>query len=197
MAGSGRLRPRSALAAIAVAAALAATAYGGGKAGNSKVIIDGTTDSVTNIDPANIRLRLVHPRPPDLPGPDGFPPGATPEPVLATSAHPKGTSRPGPAHLRRNVKFHNGDAYDLGRRQVVVRPRRQDQGRPGIYTLLCNLKSMTTNGQYGVTFHLKKPQSTWPHILTTGAGYIVPKALYPANKILANTAAQSAPARTC
>ena len=43
----------SAVAAIAMAAALAATAYGGSKAGNNKVIIDGTTGTVVNIDPAN------------------------------------------------------------------------------------------------------------------------------------------------
>ena len=39
-----------------------------------------------------------------------------------------------------------------------------------------------------MTFHLKSPQSTWPFILATNAGYIVPKALYPADKIRDNYA---------
>ena len=39
------------VAAVAVAAALAASAYGGSK--SSGIIIDGTTGTVVNIDPAN------------------------------------------------------------------------------------------------------------------------------------------------
>ncbi len=60
----------------------------------------------------------------------------------------------------------------------------------GIYTLLSNMKSVTANGKYGVTFHLKNPQATWPEILTTGAAQIVPKSVYPMDKILPNTSQQ-------
>ena len=49
---------------------------------------------------------------------------------------------------------------------------------------------MTVNGAYGVVFHLKNPQATWPNILTTGAGQIVDHSLYPAKKILPNTSQQ-------
>src|SRR5437868_4716495 len=45
----------------------------------------------------------------------------------------------------------------------------------------------TTDGDYSVTFNLKTPQSTWPFILTTGAGTIVDHKVYPADKIVANT----------
>jgi peptide/nickel transport system substrate-binding protein len=64
------------------------------------------------------------------------------------------------------------------------------KGDQGIYALLSNLKSTSVNGPYGVTFHLKTPQSTWPFILATNAGYIVEKALYPADKIRDNTQSQ-------
>ena len=64
------------------------------------------------------------------------------------------------------------------------------KGDQGIYALLSNLKSTSVNGTYGVTFHLKSPQSTWPFILATSAGYIVPKALYPADKIRDNSESQ-------
>ena len=64
------------------------------------------------------------------------------------------------------------------------------KGDQGIYALLSNLKSTTTNGTYGVTFHLKSPQSTWPFILATSAGFIVPKSLYPADKIRDNSQSQ-------
>src|SRR5205807_753331 len=57
----------------------------------------------------------------------------------------------------------------------------------GIYGLLANLKNVTTNGDFSVTFNLKSPQSTWPFILTTGAGTIVDHKVYPADKIVANT----------
>ena len=70
------------------------------------------------------------------------------------------------------------------------------KGDQGIYALLSNLKSTSTNGTYGVTFHLKSPQSTWPFILATNAGYIVPKSLYPADKIRDNRESQVGTGRT-
>jgi peptide/nickel transport system substrate-binding protein len=60
----------------------------------------------------------------------------------------------------------------------------------GIYTLLSNMKSVKAEGKDTVVFELKKPQATWPQILTTGAALIVPKGIYPAGKLRPNTSKQ-------
>jgi len=52
------------------------------------------------------------------------------------------------------------------------------------------MKSVAPKGKYGVIFHLKAPEATWPEILTTGAGQIIPKAPYPFAKIRSNTSKQ-------
>ena len=114
-----------------------------------------------------------------------------PQPTLATSCKFVGSSlKTYSCTLRQNVKFHNGVEmtsadvkYSFDR---VVKIKDQS----GIYTLLSNLKSVTTNGKYGVVFHLKSPQSTWPLILTTGAAQIVPQSVYPAGKVQPNTSQQ-------
>lgn len=177
----------SAVAAMATAAALAASAYGSQKAGN-RIIIDGTTDTVVNIDPANqydygsFTVDL-----PIFQGLYGFPHGAKLAPVLATGcAHSKNLET-WTCHLRHNVKFSNGDPmtstdvkYSFDRVQKI-------KGDQGIWTLLTYLKSTTTKGPYTVVFHLIKPDSVWPYILSTNAGYVVDKSTFPATKILANT----------
>src|SRR5262249_8358620 len=89
--------------------------------------------------------------------------------------------------LRHNVKFSNGDPmtsadvkYSFDRVQAI-------KGDQGIWTLLTYLASTTTKGKYGVVFHLTAPDSVWPLILSTNAGYVVDKSTFPAGKILANT----------
>ena len=119
----------AALLAGAVVLAIAASqSFAGGashkSAAASGVIVDGTTDTVVNIDPANqydygsFTLDL-----PLFQGLYGFPHGAKLQPVLATGCKPSS----GPqdvdvrAAARRQVRRRHAD--DLGRRQVVVRPR--------------------------------------------------------------------------
>src|SRR2546422_161830 len=52
------------------------------------------------------------------------------------------------------------------------------------------MKSISVAGKYGVVFHLKTPQATWPNLLTTTAARIVPKSLYAADKVRGNTESQ-------
>ena len=56
--------------------------------------------------------------------------------------------------------------------------------------LLGNLQSITTNGQYAVTFHLKSPQVTWPSVLATQCCFIVPSDTYAPDKLRSNTDSQ-------
>ena len=165
---------------------------GGDRSAAGGTLIDGTTDSVTNIDPAGnydygsftvdilMSEHLLD-----------FKAGSkVPAPSLATSCAAKGSTKTWTCTVRKGVKFQNGSSltsadvkYSFDRVVKIKDPS-------GIYTLLGNLKSVTTSGPYSVTFHLKTPQSTWPFILTTGAGTIVPKNAYPANKIVPNTSPQ-------
>jgi peptide/nickel transport system substrate-binding protein len=157
------------------------------------IIVDGTTDSVTNIDPAGnydfgsatvdyqIFQHLLEAGPGSL----------TPHPVLATKCEFTGGGLTTySCQLRKNVKFHNGKTMTSA--DVVASFDRvvKIQDESGIYTLLSNLKSVEATGDNSVVFHLKAPQATWPQILTTGAAQIVPKGVYPAGKLRPNSAAQ-------
>jgi peptide/nickel transport system substrate-binding protein len=186
-------RAAAALAALglAVTATVAASAWARSGHAQATTLVDGTTDSVTNIDPANeydygtfvLDLLLFQ-------GLYGFPHGAKLEPVLATKCTPKGTNATWFCTLRRNVKFADGTPFTSADVKWSFDRVLKIKGDQGIYALLSNLKSTTTNGTYGVTFHLKSPQSTWPFILATNAGYIVEKNLYPADKIRDNSQSQ-------
>jgi peptide/nickel transport system substrate-binding protein len=177
--------------ALVVAAAIAASAWARGGHSTASVLVDGTTDSVTNIDPANeydfgtftVDTLIFQ-------GLYGFPHGAKLEPLLATRCAPKGSTITWFCTLRRNVKFSDGTPMTSADVKWSFDRVLKIKGDQGIYALLSNLKSTSTNGTYGVTFHLKSPQSTWPFILATNAGYIVPKSMYPADKIRDNTQSQ-------
>ena len=172
--------------AAASAAVIATTAYGSSK--TSGVIVDGTTGTVVNIDPANeydydsftVDLNIFQ-------GLYGFPNNATLKPVLATGCTSSANLETWTCSLRHNVHFSNGDLmtstdvkYSFDRVQAI-------KGDQGIYTLLSYLKSTTTSGPYKVVFHLTNPDSVWPYILATNAGYVVDHKTFPKNKILANT----------
>jgi len=180
----------AALGLVAVAAVAGAAWARGGHA-QAVTLVDGTTDSVTNIDPANeydfgtFTLDLLI-----YQGLYGFPHGAKLEPVLATKCVPKGTNATWFCTLKRNIKFSDGSPFTSADVKWTFDRVIKIKGDQGIYALLSNLKSTTTNGTYGVTFHLKSPQSTWPFILATSAGFIVPKSLYPADKIRDNSQSQ-------
>jgi peptide/nickel transport system substrate-binding protein len=157
----------------------------------SSTLVDGTTDTVTNIDPAgnydfgtftvdavifNHLLELK--------------PGGAIVPGLATKCSSNAALTAWTCMLKRGVKFQNGADFTSADVKWSFDRVQKIKDPSGIYTLLSNLKSTTVAGPYKVVFHLAAPQSTWPYILTTGAGFIVPKDVYPANKILPNTSAQ-------
>jgi peptide/nickel transport system substrate-binding protein len=190
----GALAAFVALAVAALGAGAGQSALGG--ASQSGVLISGTTDSITNIDPAgnydfgsfslgvNVFERLYEARN-----------NARVQPNLATRCVPRGSTRTWRCTLRRGVKFHDGSDFDSAdvkfsfervlNAQVI---KQAAANTPS--SLLSNLRSVRTNGRYVVTFNLKSPQSTWPFILATGAGGIVPSDTYKGNALQANNQPQ-------
>ncbi|HJR95671.1 MAG TPA: ABC transporter substrate-binding protein [Gaiellaceae bacterium] len=170
----GALASLVALAVVALGAGAGQSAFGG--ADQSGVLVAGTTDTVTNIDPAgnydfgsftvtNLIYQQLY----------GFPNGAKIQPVLATRCFAVGgNNRTWRCNLRRGVEFHDGSAFDSADVKHSFDRVIKINDPSGISSLLGNLKSTRTTGRYAVTFNLKSPQSTWPLILATGAGFIVP-----------------------
>lgn len=158
------------------------------RAGQGGVIVSGTTDAVTNIDPAgnydypsfmvdiNIFEHLL-----------GFRTGARLTPGLATGCRSVGNLRTWRCNLRRGVRFHDNSTFDSGDVKWSFERVIKINDPSGISSLLSNLKNVRPNGRYGVTFNLKAPQATWPFILATGAAAIVPQGVYPANRLRSNT----------
>jgi peptide/nickel transport system substrate-binding protein len=182
----------SAVAATAVAAVLATSAYGSHKASN--ILLDGTTETVTNIDPAGnydygtatvdymIFNRLL------AAGPGK---NLAPHPELATKCYSVKNLATWACNLRHGVKFSNGDSFTSADVKFSFDRTIKINDPSGISSLLANLKKTTTSGAYKVVFHLKHAQSTWPQVLTTSAGSMaVDHKLYPADKLLPNTAQQ-------
>ena len=174
--------------AVLAGASLASSSSHRSTAGSSSIIVDGTTDSVVNIDPANqydygsFTVDL-----PIFEGLYGFPNGAKLQPVLATGCNASEDLKTWTCQLRKNVKFWDGNPMTSADVKYSFDREQKIKGDQGIYTLLTNLASTTVSGPNTVVFHLKTPQSTWPFILSTNAGYVVEKSKYPFNKILSNT----------
>src|SRR4029079_8113670 len=163
-----RIERRWRLGVVAGLGALltAAIVAGGGHSAPSAqggTIVAGTTDTVTNIDPAgaydygsftlaeNIYNNLYQASN-----------GTKLVPSLATKCAPAGTVKTWRCTLRRGVKFSDGSAFDSAEVKARSNAAVKSNTPSGISSLLSNLKSVKTNGQYGVTFNLKSPQSTWP-----------------------------------
>jgi len=184
----GTLATLVAFGVVALGAGAGQSALGG--ADQSGVVVAGTTDTVTNIDPAGnydfgsftvtnlIYQQLM-----------GFPNSAKLEPVLATKCFAVGGNKTWRCNLRRGVTFHDGSAFDSADVKHSFDRSIKINDPSGISSLLGNLKSTKTNGKYAVTFNLKSPQSTWPLILGTGAGFIVPNA-YSGTKLQGNSQPQ-------
>jgi len=182
------------LAGVTVITVAASQSFAGGASHQkaaASVIVDGTTDSVVNIDPANEydygSFTLDYPL---FQGLYGFPNGAKLQPVLATGCKASANLKTWTCGLRKDVKFSDGSPMTSADVKWSFDRVNKIKGDQGIYTLLTNLKSVSVAGPYTVVFHLKGAQSTWPLILSTNAGYIVPKAKYPFNKIVPNTSPQ-------
>ena len=174
---------------VLVVAALGAGAGQSAPSGSAQagIIVSGTTDAITNLDPAGnydypsfaadimIYEHLLD-----------FKNGARLQPSLATRCFAvSGNLRRWRCNLRRGVEFHDGSAFDSADVKHTFDRVVKINDPSGISSLLGNLRSTQTNGRFAVTFNLKDPQSTWPQILATGAGFIVPSS-YPANRLQAN-----------
>lgn len=196
--GKRRFRWLPAVLTVAVGATivLVAAGCGGGggttstnSSGNTSAhIIDGTTGTVVNIDPANeydydsFTVDL-----PIFQGLYGFPNGATLQPVLATGCSHSKDLKTWTCQLRHNIKFSNGDPMTSADVKYSFDRVLKIKGDQGTYTLLSALSSTSVSGPYTVVFHLNTADSVWPYILSTNAGYVVDKKTFPATKILANT----------
>jgi peptide/nickel transport system substrate-binding protein len=186
-------RGTAVLAAVGLlaAAAIAASAWaraGHGTAGGT--IVDGTTDTVVNLDPAGeYDYGSFTSSLPLFQGLYTYAPGAKLVPLLATHCAFKGKTT-FVCSLRKGVKFHNGDTMTSADVKWSFDRVTKIKDPSGIYTLLQNVARVTTNGPYGVTFHLKEPQAVFPSVLTSSAGFVVDSKVYPAGKVQPNTSTQ-------
>jgi peptide/nickel transport system substrate-binding protein len=94
--------------------------------------------------------------------------------------------------LRRGVEFSDGSAFDsadvkFSFDRVSNKTIVKEAAAKHAVVAARNLKSVTTNGKYAVTFRLKSPQATWPSVLATQAAYIVPSDTYEPNHLRGNT----------
>jgi peptide/nickel transport system substrate-binding protein len=197
-------RPRGwRLGAVAVLALLVAVVVGAGVGHSalrgssaSDTLVDGTTDSITNLDPAgsydygtltlvaNVFEHLLD-----------FKNGLKLEPSLATKCFSVGNVKTWRCNLRQGVTFHDGSEFDSADVKFSIdrvnnKAIKAQAAANSPSPLIGNLKSVTTNGKYAVTFNLKSPASTWPFILATQCCYIVPSGTYAGNKLRSNTDSQ-------
>jgi peptide/nickel transport system substrate-binding protein len=182
------------LVVVALGAGAGQSALGG--TSQSDTLVDGTTDSITNIDPAgnydygtftldsNVFEHLLD-----------FRHGPKLEPSLATKCFSVGTLKTWRCNLRRGVTFSDGSAFDstdvkFSFDRVTNKTVVKEAAANTPSSLLGNLKSVKTNGKFGVTFNLKSPQVTWPSILASQVGFIVSSDTYEPNHLRGNTEEQ-------
>ena len=173
-----------ALLVVAVATGAAVGHSAPSQTSASDTLVDGTTDTITNLDPAgtydfgtftldaNVFEHLLD-----------FKNGAKLEPSLATKCFSVGTLKTWRCNLRQGVKFHDGSAFDSADVKFSIdrvnnKAVKAQAAANSPSPLLGNLASVTTNGQYAVIVHLKSPQVTWPSVLATQCCFIVPSDTY-------------------
>lgn len=178
----------SGVVAVALAACGSDTDAGDTSAGASdEPVVIGTTDVVSSLDPAgsydlpswtiiyNINQRLLE-----------IPPGGNkPAPDAAESCDFEDDTTY-VCTLKEGLTFHDGS--ELTAEDVAFSLQRvidiEDPNGPS--SLLASLKSVEPTDDLTVTMTLTQPDATWPFILTTGAGAIVPSDTYPADKLQPN-----------
>jgi peptide/nickel transport system substrate-binding protein len=178
-----------ALAGVA-ALAIAATGCGSSGTGGGGTIIRGTIDQPVGYDPAGVY---------DLPSWDAIvnmyetvlwiPPGGNkPEPDAASCDYTNPTTYK--CTVRDGDQFSDGTALDskdikfsFDRNIKIANPQ-------GASSVLANLKSTEARDPKTVIFHLKKPDATFPFVLTMQSMAIVPADgpnAYPADKLQPST----------
>ncbi|MBK1699007.1 ABC transporter substrate-binding protein [Rhodovibrio salinarum] len=85
--------------------------------------------------------------------------------------------------LKEGITFTNGQ--ELTAEDVKFSFERMiEMDKPaGPSSLFSPIQSISTPDEYTVVFDLKQHNATWPYVLTTGAGAIVPKGVYPADEL--------------
>ena len=130
----------AAIAVLAGASLASSTSHRAVAASSSSIIIDGTTDTVVNIDPANeydygsftVDLLIFQ-------GLYGFPNGAKLQPVLATGCKASANLKTWTCGLRKNVKFADGNPMTSADVKWSFDRVIKIKGDQGIDSLLSNL----------------------------------------------------------
>ncbi|MFF7728356.1 ABC transporter substrate-binding protein [Streptomyces sp. NPDC008001] len=145
----------------------------------------GTTDTVTTLDPAgaydagswalfsNLYQSLLT-----------YVPGTgTPVPDAASRCGFRGGDlRTFECELREGLKFGNGHELTVKDVQFSFERIKRIKSPQGPQSLLDTLQSVTTDDRT-ITFQLRVPDATFPFKIATGAGAIVDRSLYPADKL--------------
>ncbi|MDA0172156.1 ABC transporter substrate-binding protein [Solirubrobacter taibaiensis] len=89
--------------------------------------------------------------------------------------------------LRSGLKFSNGDRltaadvkFSFDRVLKIAEPT-------GPYSVIFNLVRVDATSERTVTMHLRRADGAWPYVLAHTVAAIVPKQVYPARRLLANT----------
>ncbi|RFU85347.1 peptide-binding protein [Streptomyces triticagri] len=148
-------------------------------------IVVGTTSAPSTLDPAaawdgswelyrNVYQTLV-----------SFPTGSsTPEPDAAEHCEFRGeTNEVYHCELRKGLEFSDGSSLDADDVKHSIDRIRKIGVTGGPEGMLGSLDKVTVDGSRGVTFHLGKPDATFPFVLATPAMSLVNKEDYPADKL--------------
>ncbi|MEV1021842.1 ABC transporter substrate-binding protein [Streptomyces sp. NPDC050264] len=158
-----------------------------GDSDDEKPIVVGTTSAPSTLDPAaswdgswelfrNVYQTLV-----------AFPSGAAaPEADAARCSFKDTTNRVYHCELREDMKFSDGDPVDAAAVKYSIDRIRAIGVKGGPNGLLGSLDRVETRGDRDVTFHLTKPDATFPFVLATPAMSIVDPGEYPAKELRAD-----------
>ncbi|NMO52466.1 ABC transporter substrate-binding protein [Actinoplanes sp. TBRC 11911] len=91
--------------------------------------------------------------------------------------------------LRDGLTFSNGDPLTSADVKFSFDRVVKINDPAGPSSLFANMKSIDATDPKTVTMHLDHADATWPSVLTTGAGAIVPSKVFPPDKKLDNSAA--------
>mgnify|MGYP000185011524 CR=1 FL=1 len=175
-----RMPKRSLAASAATALALAGAPAAAQEINPEATLVLGTTDQPVSYDPAgsydlpswtvlyNVYSFLMH-----LPAGE-----MQPEPDAAKQCGWK-TDTQYRCTLREDIEFTNGQALTSADVKFSFNRILEQDNPNGPSSLLAPIERIETPGKYEVVFHLNQHIATWPYILATGAGAIVPKGVYP------------------
>ncbi|MFG2503609.1 ABC transporter substrate-binding protein [Streptomyces sp. NPDC048441] len=185
MAGQSRRGLRPAAALVSVSLLTGCGVISSDESDEEQQITVGTMSAPSTLDPAaawdsswelyrNVFQTLL-----------SFPTGAAePEPDAAQSC--KFTDESNmvfTCELREGQKFSDGHELDAKAVKYTFDRMRRIDVKGGPTGLLGSLKSIDTEGDRTVTFRLKKPDATFPFVLSTPAMSIVDPSEYPADKL--------------